>query len=75
VRTVAQDAGALEAAAPLWLLDFLLHNRGPTRDPSKISFTLAPWIAPELRGRADGFGGYGNISGSTPVPLPELPSG
>ncbi|KAL1744090.1 hypothetical protein HDZ31DRAFT_39477 [Schizophyllum fasciatum] len=37
------DVRALEAAAPLWLLEYLLMGRAPIPPPVKLSFVLLPW--------------------------------
>lgn len=89
VRTAAADVAALETAAPLWLLDFLLGNRVAQKEVSKLSFTLTPWVAPaSTAGKADGFGSFAIDKASTTsapatpqsqqisaMPLPELPTG
>ncbi|BGP04746.1 hypothetical protein JCM10049v2_000548 [Rhodotorula toruloides] len=43
VGTSYEDMGVLEQKAPLWLLDFLLGNRIPAKEPVKVSFILQPW--------------------------------
>ncbi|KAL1686443.1 hypothetical protein GGG16DRAFT_128688 [Schizophyllum commune] len=37
------DVRALEAVAPMWLLEYLLMNRAPIPPPVKLSFVLLPW--------------------------------
>lgn len=78
VRTAAADVAALETAAPLWLLDFLLGNRVTQTEVSKLSFTLTPWVAPGSAGKPDGFGGFGidksdASSASSSAPAPPTP--
>lgn len=36
VGTSYEDMGVLEQKAPLWLLDFLLGNRIPAKEPVKV---------------------------------------
>lgn len=70
VSCTGDDTEVLEQAAPMWLLDYLLHNHVNARDPVKLSFTLSPWRPADVH--SDGFGGYDL---STVQPMPELPTG
>ena len=44
VSQTQQDLEALEAAMPMWLLEYLLLNQIPASAPlPKVSFVLIPW--------------------------------
>ena len=38
-----QDMVSIEAAAPFWLLEYLLANKAPQQSTVKISFTITRW--------------------------------
>ncbi|KAL8278770.1 hypothetical protein RQP46_008839 [Phenoliferia psychrophenolica] len=44
IGTSSEDVCVLEQKAPFWLLEFLLGNRIPVKDPVKISFVIQPWM-------------------------------
>ncbi|KAK4699804.1 WD repeat-containing protein 48, partial [Phenoliferia sp. Uapishka_3] len=50
IGTSSEDVHVLEQKAPFWLLDFLLGNRVPAKDPVKISFVIQPWMDVERAG-------------------------
>lgn len=44
VNSAGHDTPALEEVMPLWLLEYLLHNKLPSNPPLvKVSFILLPW--------------------------------
>ena len=50
VSTTWADIYTLEETMPLWLLEYLLHNKATVPHASKISFVLLPWPNPEPDG-------------------------
>ncbi|GJN91586.1 hypothetical protein Rhopal_004609-T1 [Rhodotorula paludigena] len=43
VGTSYDDMSVLEQKAPRWLLEFLLGNRTPFKEPAKVSFVMQAW--------------------------------
>ncbi|KAI9279517.1 WD40-repeat-containing domain protein [Umbelopsis sp. AD052] len=55
VGSTVNDAKVIEKVAPNWLLDYLLYNKAPHKEPVKLTFVLRPHESsnlPELPGGA-----------------------
>lgn len=50
VSTGVVDTQEIEMTSPNWLLDTLLANRIPAKEPPKITFVLTPWNAVNTAG-------------------------
>ncbi|KIK67364.1 hypothetical protein GYMLUDRAFT_238660 [Collybiopsis luxurians FD-317 M1] len=43
VNSAGYDTATLEEVMPMWLLEYLLHNKAPSPPLVKVSFILLPW--------------------------------